>query len=57
VKHHLAFLLHITLVLRFDGTVCGVRLDVRRLYYKHENQRLKDMSGRAPHVSHTLLRQ
>ena len=25
VKHHLAFLLHITLVLRFDGAVCGVR--------------------------------
>ena len=85
VKHHLAFLLHITLVLRFDGAVCGVRrlarrtvdvrcrarlmcgggvrraarrtADVRRLYYKHENQRLKDMSGRAPHVSHTLVRQ
>ena len=35
VKHHLAFLLHITLVLRFDGAVCGVRraartVDVRR---------------------------
>ena len=30
VKHHLAFLLHITLVLRFDGAVCGVRRAVAR---------------------------